>query len=293
MFLYETHLHTCQGSACGVSPGRDYIRKYKDLGFTGIMVTDHFFNSNTTADRCLPWKDWVTAYCAGFEDAREEGEKLGLDVFFGWEETFDGDDYLVYGLDKAWLFDHPELVRWTRAEQFREVRKYGGCVIQAHPFRQHSYIRQLHLAPFLVDGIEAANEGNHEAVYDGLAMEYARLLGLPAVAGSDIHDADDLLSDEPYGVEFETRLDSVNDYVRIILEGKGSVTANGAFSLHIPPGRCDYRKEDGARRFTLKVDIRYMEDKPVGRPAIMNFDEIGSYIGGIEKVSPSGQKAQK
>jgi hypothetical protein len=278
MFLYETHLHTCQGSACGVSPGKDYIRAYKDLGFTGIMVTDHFFNSNTTANRCLPWKDWVNAYCAGFEDAREEGEKFGLDVFFGWEETFDGDDYLVYGLDKTWLLAHPELVRWTRAEQFREVRKYGGCVIQAHPFRQHSYIRELHLAPFLVDGIEAANAGNHEDVYDGLAMEYARLLGLPAVAGSDIHDVDDFLSDEPYGVGFETRLTSVNDYVRIVLEGKGSVTANGRISLHIPQGRCDYRKKDGARSFVLKVDIRDREDKPAGKPKAMNFDEVGAYI---------------
>jgi hypothetical protein len=278
MFLYETHLHTCQGSACGVSRGRDYIRKYKDLGFTGIMVTDHFFNSNTTADRLLPWKDWVDGYCAGFEDAREEGEKCGLDVFFGWEETFDGDDYLVYGLDKAWLLEHPELVRWTRAEQFREVHRHGGCVIQAHPFRQHSYIRDLHLAPFLVDGIEAANAGNHEAVYDSLAMEYARLLGLPAVAGSDIHDADDLLSDEPYGVGFETKLGSINDYVRIIREGKGSVTANGRITLCIPPGRCEYRQEDRKRPFSRKVDIRNREDKREGRPKIMNFREIVALV---------------
>jgi hypothetical protein len=136
----------------------------------------------------------------------------------------------------------------------------------------------MHLAPFLVDGIEAANEGNHKAVYDGLAMEYARLLGLPAVAGSDIHDADDLLSDEPYGVEFETRLDSVNDYVRIILEGKGSITANGRISLHIPRGRCDYRKKDGARRFRLKVDLRDREDKPAGKPKNMNLEEIRAFV---------------
>lgn len=278
MFLYETHLHTCQGSACGVSRGRDYIRKYKDRGFTGIMVTDHFFNSNTTADRCLPWKDWVDAYCVGFEDAREAGEKYGLDVFFGWEETFDGDDYLVYGLDKAWLLEHPELVRWTRAEQFREVRRYGGCVVQAHPFRQHSYIRELHLAPFFVDGIEAANAGNHEAVYDGLAMEYARLLGLPAVAGSDIHDADDLLADEPYGVGLETKLASINDYVRILREGKGSVTANGRITLHIPRGRCEYRQEDGRRPFSRKVDIRGRADKREGRPKIRNFEAVETFV---------------
>ncbi|MDR1505503.1 MAG: PHP domain-containing protein [Treponema sp.] len=274
-FLYETHLHTCQGSACGVSRGRDYIKKYKDLGFTGIMVTDHFFNSNTAANRSLPWKNWVDAYCSGFEDAREQGEKSGLDVFFGWEETFDGDDYLVYGLDKAWLLEHPELVRWTRAEQFREVHKYGGCIVQAHPFRQHSYIRELHLAPFLVDSIETANAGNHDDSYDRLAAEYARVLGLPAVAGSDIHNADDLLFSEPYGVELSEKLSSINDYAALIL-GKADI------GLHIPKHRCDYRKKDGARPLDRKVDIRTREDKSADKARIMNFDDIRSYVENIE-----------
>ena len=125
-FLYETHLHTSQASACSNTRGKDYVQQYIDLGFTGIMVTDHFFNSNTTFDRRKHWREWVKGYCSGYEDARNEGERRGLDVFFGWEETFDGDDYLIYGLDKAWLLEHPEMVRWTREEQFREVHRYGG-----------------------------------------------------------------------------------------------------------------------------------------------------------------------
>ncbi len=45
-FLYETHLHTCQGSACGVTPGREYPKRFQDLGYDGIFVTDHFFQGN-------------------------------------------------------------------------------------------------------------------------------------------------------------------------------------------------------------------------------------------------------
>ncbi len=41
-YLYETHLHTCLASACGISTGKEHVRYYKDLGFTGIMMTDHF-----------------------------------------------------------------------------------------------------------------------------------------------------------------------------------------------------------------------------------------------------------
>ena len=29
-FLYETHMHTCQGSACGKATGREQARVYKD-----------------------------------------------------------------------------------------------------------------------------------------------------------------------------------------------------------------------------------------------------------------------
>jgi predicted metal-dependent phosphoesterase TrpH len=273
-YKYETHLHTCQGSLCGVTRGRDYIRKYKELGFTGIMVTDHFYNSNTAADRHLSWEEWVNAFCAGFEEAREEGAKLGLDVFFGWEETFDGDDYLVYGLDKNWLLAHPELVRWTREEQFREVHRHGGCVVQAHPFRQHDYIREVHLMPFLVDGIEAANAGNHEDIFDGLALEYARLLGLPVAAGSDIHRVTNIPEKyAPYGVELAEKLNSAADYAALIRN-------RADIGLFIPPGRCGCGESDKAKRLRFKVDIRDRNGRPVHSKngERMSFNDIENYI---------------
>ncbi|MDR2181570.1 MAG: PHP domain-containing protein [Treponema sp.] len=270
-FLYETHLHTSQSSACGESPGRDYIQRYIDHGFTGIMVTDHFFNSNCSADRTLPWSEWVKRYCEGYEDARNEGEKRGLDVFFGWEETFDGDDFMIYGLDRAWLLEHPEVVRWNREELFRETRRGGGCVIQAHPFRQHHYIRTVHLAPFLIDAVEAANRGNHDAWYDSMAAEYARILKLPLVAGSDIHLASDLDDGGPYGIELEEKCSSIKDFVDLILR-------RGRIDLRIPAGRCDLSGEDRSRPFKLKVDLRDRRNRTFGAPRIMNFNELAAEL---------------
>jgi histidinol phosphatase-like PHP family hydrolase len=136
-YLYETHLHTSQVSLCGRSRGAEYIRMYKDRGYTGIFVTDHFFHGNCSINRNLPWREWVKYFCQGYEDAWNEGKRRGLDVFFGWEETFDNDDYLVYGLDRDWLLEHPEVRNWTRKDQYETVKSSGGVVIQAHPFRQH------------------------------------------------------------------------------------------------------------------------------------------------------------
>jgi hypothetical protein len=234
------------------------------------MVTDHFFNSNTAQSRLQPWPQWVAGFCSGYEDARNEGEKQGLDVFFGWEETFDGDDYLVYGLDRNWLLEHPEMVRWTREEQFREVHRAGGCVVHAHPFRQHSYIDAVHLAPFFIDAVEAANGGNHNALYDAQACAYAQALGLPAVAGSDIHDAEDLEKTEPYGIDLEKKLSSIKDYVALILN-------QGKIGLHIPPGRCEFHPQEGDKPLALKTEIRDRKDRTSGLRR-MSFNEVARYL---------------
>ena len=49
-FLYETHMHTRQASACGKCTGKEHARFYKEQGYTGIIMTDHFFGGNTAID---------------------------------------------------------------------------------------------------------------------------------------------------------------------------------------------------------------------------------------------------
>lgn len=187
-YRYETHLHTCESSACGISAARDYIPYYLDQGYHGIFVTDHFFGGNTAVSHRQPWRAQVDEFCRGYEAAREEGEKRGLQVLFGWEQAYDGDEYLVYGLDKTWLYAHPEVKSYTRAEQYAAARAQGGCVVQAHPFRDRSYIRRIHLNTACVDGVEVFNAANPTEV-NVQAYHYALNLGLPMLAGSDIHCA--------------------------------------------------------------------------------------------------------
>jgi len=211
-FLYETHMHTCQGSACGKSTGREQARFYRDSGFTGIIVTDHFFGGNTAVDRTLPWVDRIDLFRRGYEDAREEGEKIGLDVFFGLEQNFAGDEYLIYGLSPEYLAAHPEMEKWTRRQQLEEVHRAGGCVIQAHPFRMRYYMDRIRLGLLFCDGIEAANAGN-EPLQDARAWRYGLEKHLVMTAGSDNHHSP---ADRLYGVELEKRLTSIDDYVKII-----------------------------------------------------------------------------
>jgi hypothetical protein len=222
-YLYETHLHTSEVSKCAISEGVEYIACYKKMGYTGIIVTDHFYNGNCALSRKLPWDEWVNRFCRGYENAKKEGDRQGLDVFFGWEETFeDGDDYLVYGLDKQWLLRHPEARNWTRKEQYRAVRDGGGCVVQAHPFRQRFYIDKIVLSAGCVDGVEVANGGHEDISFDALACRYAKKLGKTMIAGTDIHEAGATYYDELFGVYSDKKLNNIGDFVNMVLKNEVS-----------------------------------------------------------------------
>lgn len=235
-YLYETHLHTAQSSKCGRSLGSEHARYYKERGYQGIIITDHFFQGNTNVSAELPWHERVNLFCAGYEDALEEGQKIGLDVFFGWEQRFDWDEYLIYGLDKQWLLDHPEVETWNRREQLECVRRDGGCVVQAHPFRDRAYMTSIALGGLFADGIEGIN-ASQPAYNNASALRYAKEMDLPVIAGSDNHNSADpkwtkeLLT----GIELDQKLKSIHELVRIIREKQPiALHCTEAHSLILP-----------------------------------------------------------
>lgn len=250
-FLYETHLHTDEGSRCGVTPAKEYIPYYIDQGYRGIIVTDHFYgNVSYTPDRSAPWRDQMDAYCRGYEEALNEGIKRGLDVFFGVEQNYDGDEYLIYGVDKQWLVDHPDIVSWSRRQLFDEVCAVGGCMVQAHPFRVRDYISRIVLCR-CVHAVEVYNAGNRPQD-DLYALAYAHKYGIPMTAGTDMHRIGQRPDEMLYGVEFNEPWHDIQDYVRAILEGK-------SFGLRFNKGR------DRGELLPLGRPWEYRdeEDKPV------------------------------
>ena len=224
-YLYETHLHTKEASACSQNTGEEFVHAYKEAGYTGIIVTDHFFRGNSGIPRELPWEEWVDAFAKGYENAKEAGDKIGLQVFFGWEESYQGNDFLVYGLDKEWLKQHPEIKDVTIEEQYRMVHEAGGMVVHAHPYREAWYIQEIRLFPEYADGVEIFNASHYgknlredgRTMYDVQAAEYAANYNLPCTGGSDIHSTNLLFG----GMAFERKLTDVQDYMRAVLNREG------------------------------------------------------------------------
>ncbi len=82
----------------------------------------------------------VRRFCLGYEHAKAEGERIGLSVFFGWEACYEGTEFLVYGLDQAWLLAHPQIKDASIRVQYALVHEGGGIISHAHPFREEDYI---------------------------------------------------------------------------------------------------------------------------------------------------------
>lgn len=220
-YLYETHTHTKEASACAVCSAVESVHAHKEYGYTGMILTNHFYYGNTAVDRKLPWTEWVHAFCAPFETAREEGKRIGLQVFFGWESCYRGTEFLIYGLSGGWLLEHPEIRDCSIEEQYALVHEGGGIVVHPHPFREEDYIPEIRLFPQFVDGVEGYNAthcspkstAHINPLFDVRARAYAEEHNLPVTAGSDTHSVK-LFGG---GMVFERRLEDIHDFCRAVM----------------------------------------------------------------------------
>lgn len=218
MYRYETHLHTSIVSACSRFEPEEIVEKYVRLGYRGVFVSDHFLNGNTTVPRTLTWEERISRYAEGYRAVKRAaaGE---LDVFFAIESSNKGADILIYGLDETWYAGHPEIMELEPRAFCDYMRQAGALVVQAHPYREASYLDKMTLLPFAVNGIEVVNgcEGERS---NRLAETLADAYGLVRTAGSDIHG---IYQKQLAGMEFTAPLESGEDFAKRVLRGEGSI----------------------------------------------------------------------
>ncbi|MCL2518287.1 MAG: histidinol phosphatase [Oscillospiraceae bacterium] len=196
--------------------GLDLVKFYKNLGFAGLIVTDHFFTGNSSVPREMPWEERVDIFCSGYDEAYEAGQEYGMDVFFAWEFTYQNADFLTYGLDKQWLYDHSDMEKWEAKEYFDITHADGAFIVHAHPFRQAAYITGFHLFPELTDAVEVINSSMPDIVNER-AEWYANEYNLLKIVGSDTH-----YKERKYlsAMIYNTRLDNMQDFIERTINGE-------------------------------------------------------------------------
>lgn len=194
-FYAQLHLHTAESSACGRDGAEAMMRACAGQGYGLVVVTDHFFNANTTSPRNLPWPERVGWLMKGYRAAKKAGDKLGVAVLFGWETDQGGPEILTYGLGEEYLLTHPDIAEWDLERYARETRAAGAFLAHAHPFRQAYYIDPFRPRPELYDAIEVYNAHHHHAghsEWDAQALRLAHRHGSLMTAGADAHKADEV-----------------------------------------------------------------------------------------------------
>jgi len=212
-FFYETHMHTSESSACAVSSAEQQAIAYKKRGYTGIITTDHFVNGYTTCPKSLQWEQKMRYFISGYENAKKVGDKIGLDVFFGWEFTIRGADFLTYGLDLDFLISHPQLDTMNIEEYSSLVRENKGYIAQAHPYREAYYIDySFPVAHHLIDGIEVYNSYDSDFI-NNKALAFALKYDIPMQAGTDSHGRGE---HHFAGITMSKKAESIHDIIKAI-----------------------------------------------------------------------------
>lgn len=213
-------MHTREASACSGTEGREFIKYMSDLGYSGIIITDHFFNGNSCVPKDLPWEKRVEMYCSGYKHALEEAQKTESDltVMFGIEYNFKGDEFLLYGVDENWLLDNPDILEKDRYEVCESVHNYGGIMVQAHPYRERGYLSEINLTPAVCDGVEVYNACNPD-YQNSLGYEYAVEKKFRMSAGSDIHNPG---QPDMGGMSFDHKINSIEEYVKAFMNNEGT-----------------------------------------------------------------------
>ncbi len=219
-FRLELHLHTRNSSACASLDAADAVLMYQKAGYGGLVVTDHFLTGNARVDKTLPWETQVDLFFNGVDEAVKKGKEVGFTVFEGLEYTDWGTDFLVYGLSRDFIKAHPEMTKMTPEQFLPFFHDQGAFIIQAHPFRQASYVREVRSYIDYVDAFEVINLGNKDPEFNRLAYEEAKRKGKRMTAGSDCHG----FGDEYFGagILLDHKPSSLAEVCNIIRSGNYS-----------------------------------------------------------------------
>ncbi len=212
MYKYETHLHTYPVSRCASGTVRECLEFYKKLNYDGVFITNHFLDGNININEPMTYEEKINFYFSDYEEGVKIGKEIGIKVFLGVEISYKGTDFLIYGLSKEWFLAHPEIMEMKKSDELKLFIENGALVIQAHPYREASYIDHIRLFPRCVHGVELNASRSKEE--NEIAKLYAKHYGLLVFAGSDNHmrSADRDLG----GMESEKSINSVEEFIEAV-----------------------------------------------------------------------------
>lgn len=183
-FKYELHCHTKEVSRCGHVPAAEAVRLYKEKGYDGIVITDHYSPMTFPPSKIFTPQSCIDYYLQGYKNALAAADK-DFTVLLGMELRYYAtiNDYLVYGITEDFLRCNRNFLSMYPRRFYNFAHKHGMKVLQAHPFRGG----MLRCNPKYLDGCEIHN-GKDNSEINKKAQLWAEENHFEYTsAGSDFH----------------------------------------------------------------------------------------------------------
>ena len=219
-YKYEIHAHTKNTSWCGQLDAEELVKKYKEAGYSGIVITDHYSPMTFHISEFFNKKKAIDHFLEGYRKAKQfETEEFS--VLLGVELRFYAtvNDYLIYGVNEEMLYKLPFLLSLYIKRASKLFRERGCIFLQAHPFRK--YIRRAN--PKHLDGVEVFNEKSTKEENDN-SLKWAEENNIKIhTSGSDCHRETGVGLG---GITTEEPIKTNEDLLRILKSGNYKLIRN-------------------------------------------------------------------
>ena len=213
-YKYELHCHTKETSLCGQVPAAEIVKMYKEAGYNGIVITDHYSPMTFKPSTVYRPQTAVDFYISGYKAALAAADD-DFTVLLGMELRYyaTANDFLIYGVTEDFLRNNGNLMKLYPKKFYETAKRNNLIVLQAHPFREW----MIRINPKHLDGAEVYN-GKTDKKRNAKAMEWAEENNMPVkISGSDFHRINHLAKG---GIITEEPIKTNDDLLRILRSGK-------------------------------------------------------------------------
>lgn len=206
-YKYEMHCHTGCVSRCGKVEPERIVELYKQHGYDGIVVTDHYspmtFKPNWSPETQIDF------YLEGY---RRMNKAAGDDftVLLGVELRHYGsaNDYLIYGVTEDFLYNAGNLMKYSLRKTKQICTDNGLMIYLAHPFRPF----RTRCSYKYIDGVEVYN-GKTSMEDNVKALRWAAKYGRRMIGGSDFHKEEHVAK---CAIETEEPIKNNEDLIKLL-----------------------------------------------------------------------------
>ncbi len=172
---YKINIHAHSFFSDGSNSPIEMARECKRLGFTALVLTDHYYGGRH------PEMEITFEKLQGYNRALREARTI-LPTIRGLEVAFGGEEFLLFGSSAIkWLLSTHGLN--TKEDVLKMKKEHNCAIVLCHPQNAHKEFIEI------LDGYEAHNSGQNWFKND---REKGELVNLQAWYNSDAHCVDGL-----------------------------------------------------------------------------------------------------